>query len=325
MSQSDLLAFLRHGQAPFFRLPLSRTGDESLRDIADGADAVLLGVPWDGGTTLHPGARHAPFAVRHESLALPGYDPVLDVDVFHDLVVKDGGNVALTPFSPALMHDVVAGDVGSVVDASAVPFVVGGDHSVTLPALRAVAARHGPVAVVHVDAHADLTEDHVWLAPHHHGTWLRHALDEGLVRRGALVQVGLRGPYKGPDEVGRTLGHGGVVFSADDVGDDVASTIAAVRAAVGAGPVYVSVDVDAVDPAFAPGTGVRVAGGLTSREVLRLVRGLAGLHIVGFDVVEVCPARDVSGVTSLLAAQLLLAGLAVVATGKGRVQAARAG
>lgn len=313
MSQSDLLAFLRHGQLPFFRLPLSRPGGEDLADVARGADAVIVGVPFDGGTTLHPGARHAPFTVRQQSVTLPGHVPGLDVDVFDAVVVRDGGNVALTPFSPPMMREGVELSVRSVVDAGAAPFVVGGDHSVTLPVLRAIAAARGPVALVHIDAHADLTEDDAWLERHHHGTWLRHALDEGLVRDGGLVQLGVRGPWKGRDELDRARRHGGICFSADDVGFGIAPVVAEVRRRCGDWPVYVTFDVDAVDPAFAPGTGVRVCGGLSSREVLAFLRSLAGLDLCGFDVVEVCPARDVSDVTSLLAAQSMLTALGVLA------------
>jgi agmatinase len=314
----DVLSFLRHGQAPFFRLPVDRAAGGDLADLASGADAVLLGVPFDGGTTVHPGARHAPFAVRQQSVLLPGYEPVLGVDVFNELVVRDGGNVALTPFSPPLMRECVQLEVGAVAAAGAMPFVVGGDHSITLPCLRAAHAVHGPLAVVHVDAHADVTDDEAWFEPHHHGTWLRHALDEGLVADGALVQVGVRGPYKSMDELERVHRARGLVVTADECAASVADTVAGLRRRCGDRPVWVTFDVDAVDPAFAPGTGVRVCGGLTSREALALVRGLAGLSLVGFDVVEVCPALDVGDVTSLLAAQLLFTGLAAGAVGRRR-------
>jgi agmatinase len=317
-SSRDPLAFLRHGQTPFFRLGLDRATGGDLADVARGADAVLLGVPFDGGTTIHPGARHAPFTVRQQSVLLPGHDPVLHVDVFDDLVVKDGGNVALTPFSPPMMRECVQLEVGAVLHAGAAAFVVGGDHSISLPCLRAAHAAHGPLALVHFDAHADVTDDDAWLESHHHGTWLRHALDEGLVAPDALVQVGVRGPFKSKGELDRVHAAGGLVLSPDEVGASLAAARNAIAQRCGDRPLWVSFDVDAVDPAYAPGTGVRVCGGLTSREALALVRGLAGCRIVGFDVVEVCPALDSGDITSLLAAQLLFTGLAAFAVDRRR-------
>jgi agmatinase len=314
----DPLAFLRHGQTPFFRLGIDRANADDLADVARGADAVLLGVPFDGGTTIHPGARHAPFSVRQQSVLLPGHEPLLHVDVFDELIVRDGGNVALTPFSPALMRECVQLEVGAVLRAGAAPFVVGGDHSISLPCLRAAHAVHGPLALVHFDAHADVTDDDAWLESHHHGTWLRHALDEGLVAPGALVQVGVRGPFKSGGELDRVHAAGGLVLSADDVFASWSAARDAMAHRCGENPVWISFDVDAVDPAYAPGTGVRVCGGLTSREALALVRGLAGRTIVGFDVVEVCPALDSGDITSLLAAHLLFTGLAAFAVGRRR-------
>jgi len=313
MNARDPLSFLRHGQTPFFRLPLDRGDGGDLRDVARGADAVLLGVPFDGGTTLHPGARHAPYAVRRQSVLLAGFEPTLGVDVFEELVVRDGGNVALTPFSPAAMRECVQLEVDAILQAGAAPFVVGGDHSLTLPCLRAAHGRYGPVAVVHVDAHADVTEDDAWLETHHHGTWLRHALDEGLIADGALVQIGVRGPWKSSAEVDRVLRAGGVVLTPDQVGASMTAVSQILRARCGERPVWLTFDIDGVDPAFAPGTGARVAGGLTAREALSLVRAMSSVRLIGLDLVEVCPALDTSDVTSLLAAHLLLTGLAALA------------
>ncbi len=312
MSQSDLLAFLRHGQTPFFRLPLSRADDDDLSEVARGADVVLLGVPWDGGATLHGGARHAPFLIRQQSVTLSGYHPTLGVDVFERLVVRDGGNVALTPFVPGLFMEGVELNVASILAVGATPFLVGGDHSLTLPTLRAIHRAHGPVAVVHFDAHADTSGDDAWLERYHHGTWLRHALDEGLVADGGLVHIGSRGPWKGADELSRIESARGLVIGADALGErGTSAAVSAMRERLSSRPVYVTIDVDALDPAFAPGTGVRLAGGLTPREVFAMLRGLAGERLVGADVVEVCPAKDTDDVTALLAAHLLFELLAV--------------
>jgi agmatinase len=204
-------------------------------------------------------------------------------------------------------------EVAAVLAAGAVPFVLGGDHSVALPCLRAVAKKHGPLAVVHVDAHADTSGPQNW-GPHHHGTPLREALDEKLIAEGQLHQLGLRGPWGSSEEGLYTLVHGGRVFSVEDLMDrGVADVLEEITDAIGDHPTYLTFDIDAVDPAFAPGTGTPVPGGLTSREALQIVRSLVGLKLVGMDLVEVSPPLDFSDLTSHLAAHLLYEGLALLA------------
>jgi agmatinase len=310
MTQQSAFEYLSHGQIPFFRLPVAPW----TAGVRPGTGAVLLGVPHDGGATYRPGARLAPFEVRRVSALVQGYHPSHGLDVFVRLDAVDGGNVVFPPFSPAAMRDRVEAAVSAVATADAVPFVVGGDHSVALPALRAVAARHGPLAVVHVDAHLDTSGPETWGEAFHHGTPIRHALDEGLVARGQLHQVGIRGPWGDPRDAEPGAAHGAHVHTADDVADRGVDAIAGeIRRTVGDRPVYVSFDVDAVDPAFAPGTGTPVPGGLTSREALQLLRGLAGVALVGMDLVEVCPPCDHADLTSHLAAHLLFEGLALAA------------
>ncbi|OFX22697.1 MAG: agmatinase [Anaeromyxobacter sp. RBG_16_69_14] len=310
MTQQSAFEYLTHGQIPFFRLP----GAPTAVGVPHGTGAVLLGVPYDGGTTYRPGARLAPFEVRRVSALLQGYHPSHRVSVFDRLCPVDGGNVAFPPFDAAAVRDRVEGAVSAVLSAGAVPFVVGGDHSVALPALRAVARRHGPVAVVHVDAHFDTSGPETWGEQFHHGTPLRHVLEEGLVARGQLHQVGMRGPWAGARDAELGAGHGARVHTMEDVGQrGIAAVAAEIRHAVGDRPAYLSFDVDAVDPAFAPGTGTPVPGGLTSREALQLVRDLAGVALVGMDVVEVCPPFDHADITSHLAAHILFEGLALAA------------
>jgi agmatinase len=208
----------------------------------------------------------------------------------------------------------VEAEAGAVHRAGAAPFLVGGDHSIALPALRAAAKVHGPVAVIHVDAHLDTSGPEVWGEPFHHGTPFRHAIEEGLILPGALHQVGLRGPWSTATDGDLGEAHGATVTTADEVGALGAGVVAAhLKAMVGDRPCYLSFDVDAVDPAFAPGTGTPVPGGLTSREALALLRGLAGVRLVGMDLVEVCPALDHVDLTCHLAAHLLLEGLALAA------------
>jgi len=308
MAQEDALTYLRHGQTPFFRLPLK------VGEVPPGARAVILGVPTDLGATYQPGARLAPWHVRRVSALVQSYHPAHGIDVFGEVNAVDGGNVAFPPFSAPAMRDAVEVGIAAVADAGAVPFVVGGDHSLTLPALRALAARHGPLAVVHLDAHLDTSGPETWGEPFHHGTPFRHAIAEGLVAPGALLQVGIRGPWGSAAEAAPSRAHGGRIVPVEEVGERGAAVLGAeLRAALGARPTYLSLDVDALDPAFAPGTGTPVPGGLTTREAFALLRALAGAALVGMDVVEVAPALDQGDRTSLLAAHLLLEGLALLA------------
>jgi agmatinase len=314
MAQQSAAEYLAHGQIPFFRLPLAPLAG----GLPAGTGAALLGVPFDGGATYRPGARLAPWEVRRASALLQGHHAGHGLDPLARTAAVDAGNVVFPPFDAAAVRAAVEASVGAILAAGAVPFVVGGDHSIALPALRAVAARHGPVAVIHVDAHLDTSGPEVWGDAWHHGTPLRHALDERLVAPMQLHQIGLRGPLGGPRDLDVGAAHGARVHGADEVAErGVRTVMREVLASVGDLPVYLSFDVDAVDPAFAPGTGTPVPGGLTSREALQLVRSLAGARLVGMDVVEVCPPYDHADATSQLAAHLLFEGLAVAALARG--------
>jgi agmatinase len=315
MPQDAAFAYLSHGQIPFFRLPIAPLA----AGIPAGTGAVLLGVPYDGGTTYRPGARLAPYEIRRVSALVQGYHPGHGLAVFDRLVAVDGGNVVFPPFDAGAVRDAVESALAGVLAAGAVPFLVGGDHSIALPALRAVAARHGPVAVVHVDAHLDTSGPEVWGEPFHHGTPFRHALAEGLIAEGQLHQVGVRGPWGGARDGDAGATHGARLHGADEVAErGIAAVAGEIRRELGERPLYVSFDVDAVDPAFAPGTGTPVPGGLTSREALALLRALAGARLVGMDVVEVCPPLDHADATSHLAAHVLFEGLALAALGRSR-------
>lgn len=274
----------------------------------------MLGVPYDGGTTYQPGARTAPYHVRRVSALVQSYHPALAVDVFEVLRAVDGGNIAVPPFSSEAMRDLVQGDIAAVAAGGAVPFVVGGDHSITLPILRALAAQHGPLAVVHVDAHLDTSGPEVWGEAFHHGTPIRHALTEGLIQHGQLFQIGIRGAWRSGGDLDLSRDHGAHLYMMPTLFDrGVNAVMAEVAQRIGDRPVYLSFDVDAIDPSFAPGTGTPVPGGLTSREALALVRALAGTNLIGMDVVEVSPPQDAGDATSNLAAYLLFEGLAALA------------
>jgi agmatinase len=183
---------------------------------------------------------------------------------------------------------------------------------VALPAMRAVAKKHGPLAVVHFDAHLDTSDDGVWGDAYHHGTPLRHAITEGLVERGQLHQIGIRATWGHAEEGALAADHGAVLYDPDSIADRGPGHVAAaILASVGDRPVYVTFDIDGIDPAFAPGTGTPVPGGITSRQAIALLRALAGVRLVGMDLVEVCPALDHADITSHLAAHLVYEGLAL--------------
>lgn len=304
--QESAASYLRHGQTPFFRLPGSL-------DVAN-AHVAIVGVPHDGGTTYQPGARLAPYHIRRVSALIQNHHPEHDIDVFTRLRCIDAGNIVFPPFDREAMRGAIEAEIRQLVSAEVTPLVVGGDHSVTLPVLRALAKRIGPVAVVHVDAHLDLSGPETWGDEFHHGTPLRHAVQEGLIEKGQLYQLGIRGPRgtSSDDALARAQGH--TIMSADHIGTHGTKRITnELRERIGRRPVYITFDIDAVDPAFAPGTGTPVPGGLTAREALGLVRGLAGLDVRGGDVVEVCPPLDHADITSHLAAHLLWEMLALIA------------
>ena len=309
MSQQTAFEYLAHGQIPFFRLrsvPLSV-------GVPDAARAVLLGAPYDGGATYRPGSRFAPYEVRRVSALVQGYHPVHSVSVFDKLGVVDGGNVVFPPFDAARVRSRIESAVDTVLAANAVPFVVGGDHSIALPILRALAKRHGPLAVVHLDAHLDMSGPEMWSEDFHHGTSFRHALEEGLIARGQLHQVGVRGPARSARDRDLAAEHGAHLISSNQVAECGAASVAGeICKRVADRPVYLSFDVDVVDPAYAPGTGTPVPGGLSSREALQFLQGLA-VKLVGMDLVEVCPALDHADMTSCLAAHILFEGLSLAA------------
>ena len=275
---------------------------------------MLLGVPWDSGTTYLPGARVAPYHVRRVSALVSPVHPKHRLDVFEHAPALDGGNIPVSPFLPKLMREAVQGEIAAVLAAGAVPFVVGGDHSITTPILRAIHGVHGPVCVVHVDAHFDTSDGSVWGDDYHHGTPIRHALEARQISPGGLFQVGLRGGWKDGDEAAMSLRHDARLYPASAFSTQSAESIAdAIKTAIGDRPVYLSIDVDGVDPAFAPGTGTPVPGGLSSRELLSLLDNLAGAKIVGMDLVEVSPPHDHADLTSMLAAHALFSGLGLLA------------
>jgi len=287
----------RYAQIPtFMRLPLEQE--------PRGYDVVVIGAPYDGGTSYRPGARFGPRAIRNESGLIHGVGIDRGPGTFDLINCVDGGDIDLTPFDMNIAIETAQRHLAELLKHNAAFMMLGGDHSLTVAALRAVAEQHGPVAVVHLDAHSD-TNPAFYGGQYHHGTPFRHGIDEKLIDPAAMVQIGIRGHNPKPDSLDYARGHGVRVVTADEFGDrGVAGTAALIRERVGQRPVYVSVDIDVCDPAFAPGTGTPAPGGLSSREVLGLLRCVGDLKPVGFDVMEVSPLYDHAGITSVLATEI---------------------
>jgi agmatinase len=273
---------------------------------------VICGAPFDGGTTFRPGARFGPRAVRAASALTRGFHPDPGVDLFEHLRCADGGDILCVPMSIERTLAAIEARVAELAGARALPVLVGGDHTITLGALRALAKVHGPLGLLHFDAHSD-TFGPAWGVDVHHGTVFRNALEEGLLRPADVLQIGIRGPFTAKEDLAFADKHGLRVITIDEVKRDPSAVQARIDEVSRRGACYVTFDMDSVDPAYAPGTGTPVPGGLTSHEALTLVRALHGGHVVGADVVEISPDHDVAGNTALLAATLLAQLLAAVA------------
>jgi agmatinase len=271
-------------------------------------------MPWDGGASFRPGARFGPEGIRSASGMIRTYNAVLRVQVFGALSTIDYGDA---PTAPGYIEDTlerIQAFVTPLVEARVIPFGMGGDHSVTLAELRALAAVHGPLGLVHLDSHTDLWDSYNG-RPYSHGTMFRRALEEGLLDASRVIQAGMRGPLYGESDeaIPAELGVETIPWTAL-AGETPAKFAEHVRARVKEGPTFLSFDVDFVDCAFCPGTGTPEVGGPTSFEALQLVRSLADITFVGFDVVEVAPAYDGAGqITSLFAANVLFEMLSIVA------------
>ena len=292
------------GIATFARLPH--------RPDPTGADVAVVGVPYDSATSFRPGARFGPRGVRAASQVLRPYNSALDVQPFEVLEVVDAGDVPVAPAYVEETQERITTVVGRLLAAVPTVVALGGDHSVSLPLLRAQRRHRGPVALIHLDAHPDTWSDEFGLR-YGHGTPFWHAAKEGLVDAGTSIQIGMRGPTDAPDDLRRSLELGYHMVTGEELWElGVEGTIARVHEVV-RGPAYLSVDIDVADPAYAPGTGTPEVGGLTSRQLITLVRGLAGLDLVGMDLVEVAPPYDHGEITSLLAANLVYEFLSLLA------------
>lgn len=292
------------GVPTFFRAPWK----EDLNDV----DIGIIGVPFDGGVTNRPGSRHGPREVRNQSTLVRMKNQATAVAPHELCRVADIGDAWVpSPFELTASHKAIQDTFDRVVEKGILPLAVGGDHSVTLPIFRAL-AKDGPIGMIHIDAHCDTGDDYMG-SKFHHGAPFSRAVEEGLLDPKRTIQIGIRGSVNDLDLWKFSHDSGmRVMYMEEFYQLGVEKTIKEARSIVGDGPVYISFDIDSLDPAFAPGTGTPEIGGLTTLEAQLLIRGCRGLNIVGADMVEVAPSFDMSGTTAMVGANILFELLCVV-------------
>lgn len=292
------------GPATMMRLPVQAT--------AEGLDACFVGIPMDHGTSNRSGTRHGPRQIRAESCMLRPYNMATGAAPFEHLQVADIGDVAVNTFDLKKTVDIITDHYNGILGHGTIPLTLGGDHTLTWPILRAIKAKHGPVALIHVDAHADVN-DMMFGEKVAHGCPFRRAWEDGCVQNDRVFQIGLRGTGYSPDDFDWGRQQGWRVVPAEECWyKSLVPLMADIHAKIGDVPVYLSFDIDSLDPAFAPGTGTVEVGGLSIWQGLEIIRGCAGLNLVGGDLVEVSPPYDPSGNTALIGANLLYEMLCVL-------------
>lgn len=296
------------GIKTFMRLPHIETTAE--------IDFAIIGVPWDGGASFRTSQRSGPDAIRRVSALLRPYNLIQDVRLFDHCAGVDYGDL---PVVPGYIEDTFARIEKSLyplVAAGVIPILLGGDHSITLPELRAVAKEHGPVALIHYDSHTD-TYDTYFGRPHNHGTPFQRAVEEKLLDTKHSIQIGMRGSVYSREDYDHSKSLGFDLVTMDEARDlGIPKIIDRIHSRVGTAKVFVTFDIDVVDPAFAPGTGTPEVGGFTSAEAMDLVRGLKGLKMIGADVVEVLPEYDPTDITALLASNIVYELISLIALSK---------
>jgi len=276
---------------------------------------MVVGVPFDAGTSYRPGARFGPAHIRESSRLLRPYNPAQDAEPFALAQVVDAGDIAVNPFNIELAVDQVEAGMSELVSTGAKILTLGGDHTIAYPILKSLHAKHGPITVIHFDAHLD-TWDTYFGAPLTHGTPFRRASEEGIIDLGSCLHIGIRGPLYSTDDLSEDRRLGFAILNSTDADTlGIEGMIAAMLKRVGDRPTYVSIDIDVLDPAYAPGTGTPEAGGLSSRELLRIVRALDATNLIGADIVEVSPAYDHAQITGIAAAHLAYELITVMARG----------
>lgn len=292
------------GPATMMRLPS--------RETAEGIDVGFVGVPLDIGTSNRGGARFGPRQIRAESCLIRPYNMATRAAPFDSLQVADLGDVAINTFNLQESVNIIEAAYDVLLAYDCIPLTLGGDHTITLPILRAMRKKHGAVGVVHVDAHADIN-DAMFGEAIAHGTPFRRAIEEGLIEPRRMVQIGLRATGYAAEDFDWPRQQGVRVVQAEECWyHSLAPLMTEVREQLGTGPVYLTFDIDGIDPAYAPGTGTPEIGGLTVPQALEIIRGCRGLDLIGGDLVEVSPPYDPMGNTSLLGANLLYEMLCVI-------------
>jgi len=293
----DALVYPRFsGIATFMRLPNVTRAEE--------LDVALIGIPYDGGATYRSGPRFGPRHVREQSAIIRPWNPVLNVNPFEKLRIADFGDLSINPLSIDDTFQRITTQLDEVLKAGARTLCVGGDHSILLPILRSIRKQFGPVGLIQFDAHND-TWGGYFGSPHSHGTPVRRAIEEGLLVGKDVLQIGLRGQVYAKEDFDFGWKHGFKVVTSEEFHAGGIKSVKRHLEKLRGRPVYITLDIDVVDPAFAPGTGTPQVGGFSSAQILELVRSLRGLNIVGCDLVEVSPPYDTGDITSLLAANLV--------------------
>ncbi|MCC6791688.1 MAG: agmatinase [Thermomicrobiales bacterium] len=293
------------GPTTFYRLP----GPTPVAEL----DAPVIGVPFDTGASFRVGARFGPRAIREASSLLRPYNRILGIDPYKTMRIDDAGDLTVSPYDPMAALTTIADHYRPIFAAGQTPLTFGGDHSITLPILRAAAAAHGPVAMIQFDSHLD-TWGAYFNMEYTHGSFAIRAIEEGLIDPQASTQVAIRGMLFGPEDIERSEDWGFRTILAEEMATMAPAEAAAIALErAGDRPVYISFDIDGVDPAFAPGTGTPEVGGPSSLQATMFLQALRGARLVGADVVEVAPAYDLAGNTSLLAARLGLEILGLMA------------
>ncbi len=292
------------GPGTMMRLPAAQS--------AAGLDACFVGIPMDIGTSHRAGTRFGPRQIRAESVMIRPYNMWSRISPFDHIQIADVGDIATNPFDLKKSVALIEQTYTELLKHPVIPLGLGGDHTLTLPILRAMAKKHGPVGLVHVDAHADINE-HMFGEEIAHGTPFRRAVEEGLLDCKRCIQIGLRATGYSDDDFDWPRKQGMRVVQAEECWhQSLTPLMAEVRSQMGQGPVYLTYDIDSLDPAYAPGTGTIEIGGLTTVQALEIIRGCAGLNLVGCDLVEVSPPYDTSGSTAVIAANLLYEMLCVL-------------
>lgn len=282
----------------------------------EGLDFAILGIPFDTASSFRSGSRFGPSAIRNISAMIKPNNVILQTNILNELSGGDYGDVNVVPGYILPTYDRIVETMGKILDADVIPISLGGDHSITLAELRAVAKKHGPVALVHLDSHADIN-DEVFGEKYNHGTPFRRAIEEGLIDPDHSIQIGMRGSLYDPDEHKEAAKLGLKLIPCHKIREfGINETINQVIERVGNKKVFLTVDIDFVDPAYAPGTGTPEVGGFTSYETLEIVRSLKNLNFVGFDLVEVLPAYDSGEITAYLAANIVFEFISMLALKK---------